>query len=345
MYKVGICGHFAIGKNFADGQTIKTRIIGNEIKSKLGSNNVKFVDTHMWRNNKLKLLTQFISLCKESDKLIVLPDQNGVKAILPLSVMLKIFKKYDIHYIVIGGWLPYMLSRNNILKYFIKKITAVHVETTTMKRQMQDLGFTNISIMANIKKLSVLSENDLVNEFKKPYKLCTFSRVVKEKGIEDICNAIQRINSKFDETLFTLDIYGQIDNNYEDYFFEYIKSLPDYIKYKGIVEQSESVSIVKQYLMLVFPTLFKTEGIPGTIIDAYASGVPVLASEWESCHDIIDNNVTGIIYKFKDREELYNKLIYIANNIDEIIKMRKNCLNKSKLYLSDNVINEFIKIL
>ena len=46
--------------------------------------------------------------------------------------------------------------------------------------------------------------------------------------------------------------------------------------------------------MQIFPTRFTTEGIPGSIIDSYYAGVPVLASKWNSFDDVIEDGKTGV---------------------------------------------------
>ena len=60
MKKIGICGHVAYGRQFADGQTIKTRILIEEIENRIGVDALKIVDTCNWRKNKLKLFWNFI---------------------------------------------------------------------------------------------------------------------------------------------------------------------------------------------------------------------------------------------------------------------------------------------
>lgn len=97
---------------------------------------------------------------------------------------------------------------------------------------------------------------------------------MKEKGIEDIIHAVEDINEKYGSKKFALDIYGQIDEGYRDSFESMIKKFPDYIRYCGTVPFDKSTEALKNYFALVFPTRFYTEGIPGTIIDAYASRCP-----------------------------------------------------------------------
>ena len=117
---------------------------------------------------------------------------------------------------------------------------------------------------------------------------------------------------------------------------------PDYIRYKGAVPYDKSVDILKGYFALLFPTHFATEGIPGTIIDAYAAGVPVIASEWESFSDVVDNNITGIGYPFSDNNGLEKILLYIAEHPEIIIKMKSNCLIKAAEYLPDIAIRKIL---
>ena len=82
----------------------------------------------------------------------------------------------------------------------------------------------------------------------------------------------------------------------------------------------------------MFPTLFYTEGIPGTILDAYAAGVPVLASRWESFSDVIDER-TGIGYKFGNVIELRNVLEKINCKPQVIIEKKGKCIERAKEYL------------
>ena len=44
--KIAICGHFGFGKELLNGQTIKLRLLQNELEDKLGELNVEKIDTH-----------------------------------------------------------------------------------------------------------------------------------------------------------------------------------------------------------------------------------------------------------------------------------------------------------
>ena len=147
------------------------------------------------------------------------------------------------------------------------------------------------------------------------------------------------INKKNRDKIYKLDIYGQVDDRQVEWFEKLKKSFPDYISYKGIVQSDKSVEVLKNYFLLVFPTRFFTEGIPGTILDAYAAGVPVLSSKWESFFDVVDDGYTGIGYKFGDVKALTKTLEQISYVPETIIEKKHNCLKKAEEYLPHAVLN------
>ena len=166
---------------------------------------------------------------------------------------------------------------------------------------------------------------------------------MKEKGIEDAIRAVEFINTKVGRTVALLDIYGQIESGQEEWFQKLLQNVPSYVNYKGCVSASNSVETLKHYYALFFPTHFFTEGIPGTIIDAYASGIPVISAKWESFSDVVDEQITGFGYQFGNTDELYD-LAYEVFNMDskEFMKIKTNCLEKALKYIPENVISILI---
>ena len=52
------------------------------------------------------------------------------------------------------------------------------------------------------------------------------------------------------------------------------------------------------YDLMLFPTRYYTEGLPGTIIDAYIANLPVIATEWKHAREFIKDGETGFIVRF-----------------------------------------------
>lgn len=134
-----------------------------------------------------------------------------------------------------------------------------------------------------------------------PLKLCTFSRVMREKGIEDAVNVVETVNRELGLTVFTLDIYGQVDSVQIEWFDELQSKFPSYIRYAGLVPFDKSVDVLKEYFALLFPTYYEGEGFAGTLIDAFSAGVPVIASDWKYNTEIVNENV-GFIFPSGDEQ-------------------------------------------
>lgn len=336
--KVCIVGHFGFGKNLLNGQTIKTKVITKELERQFGEQQIIKIDTHGGKKVIIKTFFKLFLVMKKCRNVIILPAHNGVRFFVPIiKIFNKIFHR-RIFYVVIGGWLPDFLRDKDRLSQQLRSFNAIFVETRQLQVLLEKQGFRNIVLMPNCKELEILKEKELIYYHDQPYKLCTFSRVMKEKGIEDAVRAVQEINNKFRRIVYTLDIYGQIDENQFHWFKSLQNNFPEYVKYKGAIDYDSSVEVLKNYFALLFPTHFYTEGIPGTLLDAYAAGVPVIASNWESCKDILTDGECGYVYPFGDLQGLIAILENIALEPNLILQLKNNCIKKSGFYLPRNAI-------
>lgn len=340
--RVSVLGHFGEGKNLLNGQTVKTKIITDELQNQLGQDQVIKFDTHGGWKTLLKAPFQVFQALKISSNVLIFPAHNGLRVYAPLLSFQKcFFKNRKIHYIVIGGWLPQFISGRKGLTKSLKKFDGIYVETNTMKSALEAQGFTNVLVMPNCKKLTILSNDELIYPFGLPYRLCTFSRVMKEKGIETAINAVKQVNEKFGYIAYSLDIYGQVDNFQTEWFENLKKQFPDCVRYCGCVDADKSVQVLKQYFALLFPTYYEGEGFAGTIIDALASGVPVIASDWKYNSEIINENV-GFVYSVNEPEKLVAILKDIAVNPILLLSKKKSCLIEAEKYRIDKVTTKLL---
>ena len=342
--KVGVLGHFGEGKNLLNGQTVKTKIVTEELCRQLGGDRVLKIDTHGGMKTLLKAPFQVFRALKNSENVLILPAHNGLRVYAPLLAVLKPwFKGRKLHYVVIGGWLPEFLRTRPRLLAALRQFAGIYVETNTMKRALEQQGFANVHVMPNCKKLTALKQEELIYPKETPLRLCTFSRVMKEKGIEDAVEAVKEVNEQLGYTAYSLDIYGQVHEEQTEWFGNMKKMFPDYIQYRGVVSFDRSVEVLKDYFALLFPTHFYTEGIPGTIIDAYAAGVPVISAKWESYADIVDDHKTGIGYQFEDVRGFFDVLMQAEHNSQLLLDMKENCIRKAKEYVPETAIQVLLE--
>ncbi len=338
--KVTVIGHFAFGMDYYDGQTVKTKIISNELEKIYTKAKIKRIDTHGTLKSFFRAPLVVFEAVKNSENIVILPANNGLLVYAPLLISLNALNKCKLHYIVIGGWLPDYLHKHRLIKKILPNFCGVYVETVSMKLALNGLGIMNAHVMPNCKDIKIIPVNEVVKfDSQKTYKVCTFSRVMREKGIEDAIEAVSMINKKYNRTVFCLDIYGQIDSKQKDWFQSLRKDFPDYIQYCGIIPYEKTTSTIKDYFTLLFPTYYEGEGFAGTIIDAMAAGVPVLASDWKYNSEIIVTGVNGFLFSPHHPEEIVDLLEDAIGNLSMWNCMREKCSTIAKKYLPENVIS------
>ncbi len=340
---IGICGHFGFGEELVNGQTIKTKIFTEELEKKVGKEKIRKLDSSHAKEN----LLLFIKKCKEllitCDMVIMFPANRGLLVLTPVFYLLNKKYKKQLYYVVIGGWLVGFLRKHKIIRRYLKGFQGIFVETATMKNKLEKEAFYNVQVVPNIKRLNNITEKEIKKDFGEPYKVCIFSRIEEKKGIEDAIWAVKQINKKYGKILFILDIYGPVQENYIEKFEKEKERFPGYIYYCGVVPEDKTVEVLKEYYLLLFPTKYYTEGVPGTIIDAYSAGVPVISSMWENFDDVVLEGKTGYGYQFADKQDMARVIERVYLGKERLMEIRRNCLLKSKEYTPEVVIKDFME--
>lgn len=339
--KIGIIGHFGGKENILDGQTIKTKILHEELSKATDWKIIK-VDTYYKKKNPIKLLIDTFKCLFSTKDIIVLLSGNGMKFYFPILSFFSQKFHINIYHDVIGGNLDVYISKYPKFKKYLNSFQINWVETEGMKRKLEKKGIENCEVIPNFKRLSVANTNILKEKFSEPYRFCIFSRVMKEKGIEDAIAAIECINNEMGREICTLDIYGRIDDGYVKCFEEILKSVTKVVQYKGTVPYDKSVETIKDYYALLFPTYWNGEGFPGTIVDAFSAGLPVIATDWNCNGEIVENEINGILYPNEKISTLKEAIMYMINNSNKIIQMKEKCLETARIYQPDIYIKKII---
>lgn len=346
MKKIGIIGAFGFAdlKNTTGGQPVKTRSLYYALCDHYGKDNIIYVETYNWKKNVFKLIFRIISLTHNCTDIIMLPAQNGISIFMPVLLCIK-RKSTKLYYDVVGGWLAEKAKKEARTIRQLKKLDGIWVETTSMKNDLHNVGVDNVEVIPNFKNIDILTCSEVTKTIEKPFRLCIFSRVMKEKGISDAIASIMYINTTHADQPLILDIFGPIDDSYKSEFLYLLSKTKDYVNYKGIISPLDSVNTLRNYDALLFPTKFYTEGIPGTIIDAYSAGLPIITSLWLNSADVFLEGITGWGYSFGDVEKLTDLLQRLIENPQEFSSMRKNCIEKAVLFSREVVMNRIIECL
>ena len=344
MGRICVCGHFAFGKNKLNGQTVKTKITASALEEFYGRDKLMYIDT-AGLPCLLLLLPRLIKAAALCNHIIILPAYKGLRVVVPILAFLRIFFSFKTHHLLIGGWLANFLEGKPFLeKCYSSVVTYIYAETTVSCQALRDRGYVQAMVLPNYKQLRISDPSDLPQiNAEKGLKVCTFSRVMKRKGIEDAVNAVCKANEILGREVYTLSIYGQVEPGEEAWFETLKQNLPSCANYGGMIPFDESTNVLKNYFALLFPTQFYTEGVPGTIIDAYASGLPVISARWQSFSDVVDEGETGYGYPLGDTTALIDLLVDFAKEPEKILSLRPHCIERAKGFLPQNAMPKLLE--
>jgi glycosyltransferase involved in cell wall biosynthesis len=118
---------------------------------------------------------------------------------------------------------------------------------------------------------------------------CVFiGQIKEEKGIFDIFEALGERDD------LSCDFYGQIVDRDRDRFFDAVASGIN-CRYRGMLSGEEIVPAIARYDVLLLPTTHPSEGYPAVVLEAFAAGVPVIATEWKAIPELVADGERGLL--------------------------------------------------
>lgn len=340
---IGICGHFSDSEAAMNGQTVKTKILTEALREAYGEESIFCCDTHNWKKRMFSFWFGCLKLLMCCKNIVLLPAQSAVLTLFPMFVILNRIFRRKIHYYVVGGWLVESIEEHPKLIKYLRAIDGIYVELRSMETQLQEMGFTNVFYVNKFRKLNVISEDEIPTAAKLPLKFCVFSRIMKEKGVEEAIASVSEINKKYGRVVCELDIYGQIHPNYKERFEEICSNLPQGIRYNGFIDFLGSGDVLKKFDALLFPTYYIGEGYANTVVDAYASALPVIATDWKYNKEVICDGSDGVIYDYRCPEQLTEIIDRFVAEPEDLLRMRKNARQRAFEYEPTTAITSLLK--
>lgn len=341
-YRVGVLGHYGAEYDICDGQTVKTRNLVISLKTQRDIS-VHIADTYYYKKNTVKLLLDTLRCILTCEHIFLMVSVNGMKFYLPfLYYINKIFQRHIYHY-VIGSELLEMVRTNKKLVKYLNALDVNWFEYESGTRYLRSQGVKNTVTLPNFKMITPVKKPGKYEMIQGIYRFCTFSRVMEEKGITEAIEAICRINAEENKIVATLDIYGPVEPSYATKLKELLVENESCVTYKGVVDSQHSVKVLKDYYALLFPTRWAGEGVPGTVIDAFASGIPVIASDWNANKELIQDQVQGILYPNNQVCNLKDAVKWAIDNKEIMDRMRFASRKMFEKYLPETILNTILE--
>ena len=146
--------------------------------------------------------------------------------------------------------------------------------------------------------------------------------ILPAKGLDTLIKAFNRIKDVRAE----LKIYGRLfPYNGFEFYPRHIKKLVKNrnIKFMGGFDHKDIFDVFSEIDVLLFPSIWN-ENCPLTILEAFSTGTPVIASRIGGVPELVSDGLNGLLFNPEDDDELSKKIEYIINKPDVIDNFRYN---------------------
>jgi len=198
-----------------------------------------------------------------------------------------------------------MLSVHQLLGTWTRRVTRYIALTEFMRQKLIAGGFPAEQIVV---KPNFVAQDPGVGDHCGQYALFV-GRLSPEKGIPTLLRAWEHVGRRM-----PLKIAG--DGPLRDL----ARSSPAGVEWLGRVRHEEALALMKRASILVFPSECY-EGFPTTIAEAFATGLPVVASHLGAMAEIVEDRQTGLFFTPGDATDLAAKIELALDRPDELVEM------------------------
>lgn len=222
-----------------------------------------------------------------------------------------------------------------LYKIALKKASCVFFQNTKNKDIFDGFGIKGKKVRL-VPGSGVNLDRHVFEEYPsedEPVRLVFVGRIMKEKGIDELLFAAEKIKKEFPKVIF------QLIGSYEEDYKETVEMLQQ----AGIVEflgyQKIIHSFYKDASAAVMPSYH--EGMSNVVLECAATGRPVLASDIPGCREGFDDGVTGIGFVPRDKEAFYGAVKRFLNlSYEERKEMGKNARRKIEQEFDRKIVVE-----
>ena len=195
-------------------------------------------------------------------------------------------------------------------------------------------GMKNIEIIYG----NGIDQNDFKmrkdNNFRDKLKFIFVGRLLKDKGINELCAAIQSVGNKAEFTIISPDDKENIAS-IKGNAFENLKNM-DSVQLINKVSHEEIKNIYSKSDVFILPSY--REGLPRSALEAMCAGLPLILSDVPGCRECLINGVNGFLIESKSSESIEKAINKFIEKPEIIKKMGEESVNLIRKKFSDQKI-------
>ena len=162
-------------------------------------------------------------------------------------------------------------------------------------------------------------------------------RVVRDKGINELCSAYERLHGVFPKT--RLILVGPYENALDPISEDSRKIIDknEAIEAVGAKSGDDLLAYYAAADCFVMPSY--REGFPNTVLEAGAMGLPSIVTDINGSREIIVNGENGVIVPSQNTDALFDAMLDMVNNKEE----RKRMTGRVRQMIADRFEQSFVR--
>jgi len=151
-----------------------------------------------------------------------------------------------------------------------------------------------------------------------PFIILSTGRLARQKGFKFLIEAAAKIVRKHPNVYFFLAGQGKLESELKKQIE--CSGIENNFILLGFIEDIHP--LLKNADVFVFSSLY--EGMPNSILEAMAHGMPVISTNVNGVQELIDEGINGLTVPPGDSESLFDALEYVFSNEKELDKLGQN---------------------
>ena len=213
-------------------------------------------------------------------------------------------------------------------KEMLKVVTRVFVRSASLRRAVVELG-------CDEKKIDIVRTGIPLREFpfrerefpaKGEWQFLQASRLVQKKGIATTLHAFTAFLTQYPKATLTIAGEGPMLAELKELTRKL--KIGDRVVLPGFVSQEKLRDIYYASHIFLHPSETGSdgnqEGIPNSMLEAMATGLPIFATKHGGIPEAIENNVSGILVPERDHEALSQALLKAAKDPELLKRLAQN---------------------
>lgn len=172
------------------------------------------------------------------------------------------------------------------------------------------------------------------------FKILCVTRVTPRKGIRYLIEALKKLSENNDN--ISLKIIGDGDEKEDLEKLAENLGVRKKVDFTGLIPHEKLPPYFSSADVFVLPSL--NEGMSNSMLEALASGLPLIATDTGGTRELIDDGKNGFIIKMKDSEDIAVRLGILMRDRELRKRMGETSHEKAQNMSWEKVAREYLKI-